>query len=81
MPLIVSDELLSSLGISEEELRREVAIMLFQRERLTLAQASRLAGLVRVEFQKLLAARHIPIHYGVEELRQDLKNLDEAGLL
>jgi predicted HTH domain antitoxin len=81
MPLIVSDELLGSLGISEEELRREVGVMLFQRERLTLAQASRLAGLSRVEFQKLLATRQIPIHFGVEEFREDLKNLEEAGLL
>ena len=81
MPLIVSDEVLGSLGMSEEELRLEVAVMLFERERLTLAQASRLAGLNRVEFQKLLAARQIPIHFGVEEFREDLTNLDEAGLL
>jgi predicted HTH domain antitoxin len=44
---------------------QEIAILLFQQERLTLAQASRLANLPRWAFQKLLASRHIPVHYNV----------------
>jgi predicted HTH domain antitoxin len=53
--------------------------MLFQKEKFTLAQASRFAQMHCVAFQHLLASRHIPIHYGVEDLEQDLKNLQALG--
>ncbi len=61
------------------ELKRELALTLFQHERLTLAQASGLAELSQREFQRLLAERHIPIHYGTEEFKQDLRTLRKIG--
>jgi predicted HTH domain antitoxin len=45
---------------------------------LTLAQASRLAEMGQLAFQALLAERQIPIHYGVEEFRDDLRTLRQA---
>jgi predicted HTH domain antitoxin len=54
---------------------QELALTLFQQERLTLAQASHLAGMSQLEFQALLAQRQIPIHYGIEEFREDLETL------
>ena len=62
-------------GLSSDELRLKVALLLFQEERLTLGQASQLAGLHQVEFQKELANREIPIHYGDEDLARDLRTL------
>ena len=62
-------------GLSSDELRLKVALLLFQEERLTLGQASQLAGLHQVEFQKELANREIPIHYGEEDLARDLRTL------
>jgi len=53
-------------------------LALFQQDRLTLAQASRLAELSRLAFQALLADRQIPIHYGVEEFREDLRTLRQT---
>jgi len=55
--------------------------MLFQKEKLTLAQASRFAGMNRIAFQHLLASRQIPVHYDVEDFEQDIKNLREMGRL
>jgi len=55
--------------------------MLFQKEKLTLAQASRFAGMNRIAFQHLLASRPIPVHYDVEDFEQDIKNLREMGRL
>ena len=81
MSLTVPDEFLRSAGMNKNELLLEIAILLFQRERLTLAQASRMARVTQVELQKALAARGIPIHYGVDELREDLESLGKAGLL
>jgi len=81
MPLIVSDDVLRLAGMSGGELLLEVAVLLFQREKVTLAQASKLAGISRMELQKELASRGIPIHYGIGEFREDLETLHEVGIL
>lgn len=81
MSVVVPDEILTATRMTEAEMRQEIAVMLFQREKLTLAQASRFAGIHRVAFQHLLASRSIPIHYGVEDFEQDIQNLREMGRL
>ncbi|PSR19147.1 hypothetical protein C8255_03565 [filamentous cyanobacterium CCP3] len=63
MSVVVPDEILASTRMTAAEMRQEIAVMLFQREKLTLAQASRFAAMHRVAFQHLLASRHIPVHY------------------
>jgi len=77
--LSISRELMQSTGMNESELLLEIGVMLFQRSKLTLAQAAKLADMPRLQFQQLLASRQIPIHYDVDDLEQDiqtLKNLD-----
>jgi predicted HTH domain antitoxin len=78
MPVTISDEVLAAARISEPELKLEVALALFQQERLTLAQASRLEEMSQLAFQALLAERRVPIHYGVKEFREDLRTLRET---
>ncbi len=65
----------------ESELRAEMALLLFQKGRLTLAQASRVAEMSRLQFQHLLASRAIPIHYDVEDFHEDLETLRRSGQL
>ena len=43
MPLTVSDELLRTAHLSEVELLQEIAVTLFQQDRLTLGQAAAFA--------------------------------------
>jgi predicted HTH domain antitoxin len=81
MNIIVPDEILTITRMTEAEMRQEIAVMLFQKEKLTLAQASRFAGINRIAFQHLLASRQIPVHYDVEDFEQDIKNLQEMGRL
>lgn len=81
MSIVVSDEILTATRMTEAEMRQEIAVMLFQKEKLTLAQASRFAGMQRIAFQHLLASRRISVHYGVEDFEQDIKNLREMGRL
>jgi predicted HTH domain antitoxin len=80
MPVTISDDVLTAAHISEPELRQELALTLFQQERLTLSQASRLAEMGQLAFQALLAERKIPIHYGVDEFREDLRTLRQTEL-
>jgi predicted HTH domain antitoxin len=81
MSVIVPDEILTATRMNEAEMLQEIAVMLFQKEKLTLAQASRFAKMHRVAFQHLLASRCIPIHYGVEDFEQDIQNLRAIGKL
>jgi len=75
MSVTISDEVLTAARISGPELKQELALTLFRQERLTLAQASRLAEMSQLAFQALLADRQIPIHYGLEEFREDVRAL------
>jgi len=77
MSIIISDELLQTTQMSETELLVEIAIMLFEKEKFTLGQASRFAKMNQLEFQRLLASRKIPLHYGVDDLRKDVISLKE----
>jgi predicted HTH domain antitoxin len=40
MSVTIPDEILSATRMSEAELKQEIAVMLFQKEKLTLGQAS-----------------------------------------
>ena len=81
MSLIISDEILQTTRMSEAELKQEIAVLLFQKEKLTLGQASQMAGVSQLQFQHLLASRQIPIHYHVTDFEDDLKTLQELKRL
>jgi predicted HTH domain antitoxin len=77
MSVIIPDEILHATRMTEAEFKQEIAIFLFEKEKLTLAQASRLAGVNRLQFQHLLASRQIPVHYNVAEFEEDLRTLQQ----
>jgi predicted HTH domain antitoxin len=76
MSVVISDEILQTVQMSEAELLQEIAVMLFQQERFTLGQASRFAGMNQLQFQRLLASRQISLHYDIGELREDVTSLE-----
>ncbi|HEX4959431.1 MAG TPA: UPF0175 family protein [Thermoanaerobaculia bacterium] len=79
MSVTIPDEILEAAHMSDTELRQELAILLFQQERLTLAQASHLAAMDLLRFQHLVASRGISVHYDLEEFEQDLATLRDLG--
>lgn len=78
--LTIPAEYVRATKLTDVEILLEIAVMLFQKEKLTLGQAARLAGLPQYKFQLLLGIRDIPIHYGIEEYREDLQTLKSLGL-
>ena len=76
MDITIPDAAIQKAGFSEDRVKLEIALALFQMDILTLAQAARVAGLHRMQFQEELAKRKIPVHYGIEELEEDLKTLN-----
>ena len=79
MSVIIPDDILEATHMTEDELKKEIAILLFQKEKLTLAKASLLAGMDRLNFQHLLASRKIPIHYDIDDFKEDLDTLRRTG--
>lgn len=79
--MTIPDEVLYAARMSESELRQEIAVLLYEKDKITLAQASRMAAIDRLELQHLLASRGIPVHYGVQDLEEDLDTLRSLGRL
>jgi len=75
--LAISAEIVEATRMSVPELKQEIAVMLFRIKKLTLGQAAKLADMSRFQFQHLLADRKIPIHFGIEDFKADLKTLEE----
>lgn len=76
MGLLIEDNELELVHMSEDELRKEIAIMLFEKGKLSTGKASAFAGMNKILFQKELAKRAIPVTYDEEELMRDLDTLD-----
>jgi predicted HTH domain antitoxin len=73
MTLTLPDDLLRATQLSEAQLQTEFALALLRIERLTLGLAAQFAGLPQLDFQRLLASRDIPLHYGIEAMERDLQ--------
>ena len=74
-------EIVQATQMSPEELRRELAIYLFQQGKLSFGKAREMAGMTAWSFQQIIASRGIPVHYGVAEYEADLATLKERGRL
>ncbi|MEM1173019.1 MAG: UPF0175 family protein [Cyanobacteria bacterium P01_H01_bin.35] len=81
MSVVIPDDVLISAGMSEAQLKLEIAIMLFQQDRISIGKARRLAGINLLDFQREIAERGICLHYYVEEFEDDIKTLQEMGRL
>ncbi|MGD1699340.1 UPF0175 family protein [Dapis sp. BLCC M229] len=81
MSVVIPDDVLVSAKMSEAQLKLEIAIMLFQQDRISIGKARRLAGINLLEFQREISERGICIHYDIEEFEEDIKTLQEMGRL
>lgn len=75
MTLVIEGIELESLQMSLEELKLEIAILLYSQGRLSLGKASSMVNMNRIFFQEELGKRQIPINYGKDDLEIDLVNL------
>ena len=81
MPLVITDEQLRVMQMSERDAQVEIACRLFDAERLSFHAAMRMADMDRTSFENELVRRKIPIYRPtVKDLREDLATLDKLGL-
>jgi len=74
-------EILESARLTVPEVKVELAIHLYARNRLSIGKARELADMHLWEFRQLLASRRIPPHYDETDLADDIAVLRELGQL
>ncbi|BAY44257.1 hypothetical protein SAMD00079811_18530 [Scytonema sp. HK-05] len=81
MSVVIPDDILLSTKMTEDELKLEIAIMLYNQEKISGGKARAWTGLTVIEFQRELTKRGLCINYDVEDLQADIKTLQSMGLL
>lgn len=77
--LEIPQEVLDSARMTAGQLLVELAVHLYEQDRLSIGKAHELAGLSLWEFRQLLGVRRIAPHFEVEDLNQDLETLRNLG--
>ena len=70
---------MQSARVTPEELKKELALVLYQQNKISFGKARELAELNIWSFQQLLGDRGINIHYDIDDFDQDLHNLEKLG--
>jgi len=76
MDLLIKNEVLEKAEITADELLIEIAVHLYDTDRLSMGQARNLCDLNMLSFQKELSKRNVYIKYDIQDLKTDLENLD-----
>ena len=73
--MTITDDILLKANMSEEEVKTELAVLLYQKGKLSMGQAARLAEIDRIRFQFLLASRQVPVNYDETAFQEDLETI------
>lgn len=69
-------EVFHATRMTPEEMKLELALMLFQQGKLSFGKAREMAGLTVWDFQLLLGQRKILVHYDVQDYLADQPAID-----
>jgi predicted HTH domain antitoxin len=81
MSLVIPNDILQATKMTEDELKLEIAIMLYKQEKISSGKVRAWTGLTVIEFQHELGKRGLCINYDVEEFQSDIQTLQSMGLL
>lgn len=74
-------DLPDSIDLNDKEAKMVLASKLYEKGKLTLAQAARLTGYSKETFMELLADYDVPvINYPPQELDEDIKNAQDYSI-
>ncbi|MGJ3253595.1 MAG: UPF0175 family protein [Elainellaceae cyanobacterium] len=81
MSVVIPDDILHATKMTEDELKLEIAIMLYKQQRISSGKVRAWTGLTVLQFQHELAKRGLYINYDVEDFQSDVETLQSLGLL
>ena len=73
----ISDEFIKEKGMSEQQFKIELAVMMYEKKMMTLTQAAELAGVSDLEMQGILGNHNVKVRY--EEIYPKEKRYRKAG--
>ncbi|MEQ8969442.1 MAG: UPF0175 family protein [Coleofasciculus sp. C1-SOL-03] len=81
MSLVIPNDILQATKMTKDELKLEIAIMLYKQEKISSGKVRAWTGLTVIEFQHELGKRGLCINYDVEDFQLDIQTLQSMGLL
>lgn len=81
MSVVIPDNILQATKMTEDELKLEIAIMLYKQQKISSGKVRAWTGLTVIEFQHELAKRGLYTNYDVEDFQSDVQTLQLMGLL
>jgi predicted HTH domain antitoxin len=81
MSIVIPQDILEAAKITEEELKIELALLLYKQNKISSGKVRNWLGLSVLEFQHELAKRDLYLNYDVEDLKQDVETLKSLKLL
>ena len=81
MSVVIPEDILKATGMTEAELKLEMALMLYKQQKISSGKVRAWTGLTVLEFQHELAKRGLCINYDVEDFQADVQTLKALGLL
>ncbi|MDJ1179055.1 UPF0175 family protein [Roseofilum sp. BLCC_M91] len=81
MALMIPDDILQASSMTEDELKLEIALLLYDQGKISSGKVRAWTGLTVIEFQHELAKRNLYLNYDVEAFEADMKTLRSLSLL
>ncbi|WP_413199117.1 UPF0175 family protein [Nostoc piscinale] len=79
MDIIIPNEIVNATKMSADDLKLEIAIMLYKQEKISSGRACKWLGINLIDFRQELGKRGLTINYDVEDFESDLKTLRSLG--
>ena len=73
--LTITDKWLQETQLTEDELRRTLAVVLLRQQRITFEQARELSQMDTLDFLDLLKQHGVELEYGLDDLEHDIQTL------
>lgn len=81
MNISIPDDILQASQLTEAQLKLEIALMLYQQNKISSGKVRAWLGLSVLEFQNELAKRNLYLNYDIEDLEEDINNLRSLEVL
>jgi predicted HTH domain antitoxin len=81
MSITIPDDILQATKMTEDELKLEIAIMLYEQQKISSGKVRAWTGLTVIAFQHELAKRGLYLNYDVEDFQADVRTLQSLDLL
>lgn len=72
----IPDEVIHTTRMTPEEMKQELALILFQQGKLSFGKAREMTSMTIWDFQLLLGQRKIAVHYDIQDYLADQQAID-----